>query len=321
MLRAGTDREDYYLFCQQAELPVFVHPWYLDAVCQGGSWDVALIRRDGEVVAAMPYFLKRKGPYHYLTLPPFVKHMGPFLAPSCRDLKREQVLYDELIGQLPSFHAFKQNFHPSVTNWLPFFWRGFRQTTYYTYRLRLQDEAALAGGINRNMRRNLKKAQALLRVMRRDDLAELFRLHSLSFQRQGLANPFSFEQLERHDAALAAHNARQLFFAEDAEGRVHSAACLIWDRHTAYYHLAGDDPDLRQSGSGILLIWEAIRYSREVLGLDVFDFEGSMMKNIEAIRRQFGACQQPYFFVWKYNSRLFRWLEALRTVMERSTVK
>lgn len=312
MLRAGNDREDYREFCQQARLPVFVQPWFLDAVCDGGSWEVALVRKDDEVLAAMPYFMKRKGPFRYLTLPPFVKHMGPFLAPALRDLKHEQALYDQLIDQLPSFHAFKQNFHPSVTNWLPFFWRGFQQTTYYTYRLPLQDEDKLRAGINRNMRRNLKKAQAILRVTQGEDLRAFYRLHSLSFERQGLPNPFTYDQLERHDTALAAHSARQLFFAEDENGRVHSAAYLIWDHRVAYYHLAGDDPDLRQSGSGIFLVWTAIRYAREVLGLEIFDFEGSMLKNVEAIRRQFGAYQQPYFFVWKYNSRLFRWLESLR---------
>jgi hypothetical protein len=134
----------------------------------------------------------------------------------------------------------------------------------------------------------------------------------MSFDRQGLPMPYSGAQFARHDAALAANGARQLFFAVDAQERIHSAAYLIWDKQAAYYHLSGDDPALRESGAGILLIWEAIRYASEVLGLACFDFEGSMLPAVERIRVQFGAVQTPYFFVWKYGSRTFELLEKLK---------
>lgn len=68
----------------------------------------------------------------------------------------------------------------------------------------------------------------------------------------------------------------------------------------------------RNNGAGILLIWEAIRFTKENLGLDTFDFEGSMLPNVEAIRRQFGAVQVPYFTVWKYNSSLLKLLQKIK---------
>jgi hypothetical protein len=77
--------------------------------------------------------------------------------------------------------------------------------------------------------------------------------------------------------------------------------------------MAGDDPALRHSGAGILLAWEAIRYTHEVLKLPIFDFAGSMILPIERVRRQFGALQKPYFRVqkewsplWKMGKILFR---------------
>jgi len=90
-------------------------------------------------------------------------------------------------------------------------------------------------------------------------------------------------------------------------------AYLIWDATTAYFLLAGDDPALRASGAGVLLAWEAICYASEVLGLDCFDFEGSMLPGVERMRVRFGAVQTPYFYVWKHNSRLFELLEKLKT--------
>ena len=305
----------YRAFCATApDVPVFAQPWYLDSCCDGGTWGAVLAEDAGRVVAALPYFEKQKGPFRYATMPAFAKWLGPYLLPEFRGvLKKEHVLLAELIRQLPPFAAFKQNFYPTATNWLPFYWEQFQQTTYYTYRLNgLQQLSQIEAGLNRNARRNIQKAQQQVQVVHDLGAHRFYEINKLSFDRQGLPTPYSWAQFERHDAALAAHGARQLFFAVDAQQRVHSAACLIWDQHTAYYHLAGDDPSLRESGAGLLLIWEAIRYTSEVLSLNCFDFEGSMLPAIERIRVQFGAVQTPYFFVWKYNSRAFELLEKLK---------
>ncbi len=308
-------KDDYRDFCLTApDVPVFAQVWYLDACSTGGAWDVVLARDGGRVVAALPFFYKQKGPFRYATMPPFVKWLGPYLLPEFRGvLKKEHVLLEELLRQLPALAAFKQNLSPTVANWLPFYWQQYRQTTYYTYRLHgLQDLAQVEAGLNRNVRRNIQKAREQVRVVHDLSIEQFYRVNKLSFDRQGLTMPYSWVQFAQHDAALAANRARQLFFAVDAQDRIHSAAYLIWDKQAAYYHLSGDDPALRESGAGILLIWEAIRYTSEVLGLPCFDFEGSMLPAVERIRVQFGAVQTPYFFVWKYNSRAFELLEKLK---------
>ena len=308
-------KDRYRDFCRTApDVPVFAQAWYLDACATGGEWDVALAEDSGRIVAALPYFYKRKGPFRYATMPPFVKMLGPYLLPEYRGvLKKEHLLLQELIKQLPHFAAFKQNFYPTATNWLPFYWLNYRQTTYYTYRLNgLHQLPLIEAGLNRNIRRNIQKAEQQVRVVHHYSAEQFYQLNKMSFDRQGLAMPYSWAQFARHDAALAENGARQMFFAVDAQERIHSAAYLIWDQQAAYYHLSGDDPALRESGAGVLLIWEAIRYASEVLGLACFDFEGSMLPAVERIRVQFGAVQTPYFFVWKYNSRAFELLEKLK---------
>ncbi|MFM9946837.1 MAG: GNAT family N-acetyltransferase [Saprospiraceae bacterium] len=304
----------YRQFCKaNPHLPIFAQDWYLDAVCAGGEWGAATVEEGGQTVAALPYFLKQKGPFRYIAMPPFVKHLGPYLrqADAPYSLTETHRLYDALIEQLPAVDAFEQDFSPIVTNWLPFYWKGYQQSTRYTYRLVLDDLDRIYDGINRNMQRNIRKAQAAVAVTRDGDITDLYRINRLSFDRQALQLPYPFELLKSHDEALLAHNARALFFARDDAGRLHSASCLIHDAETAYYHIAGDDPETRNSGAGILLTWEAIRYTKEVLGLHHFDFEGSMMQNVEAIRRQFGAVQLPYFRVWKTHSRVLRWGRAV----------
>ena len=305
----------YHDFCRAApDVPVFAQPWYLDACAEGGAWDVVLAEEKGRVVASLPYFYKQKGPFRYVTMPAFVKWLGPYVLPEFRGrLPREHELLKALLAQLPDFAAFKQNFYPTVTNWLPFYWENFRQTTFYTYRLhQLQNLAQVEAGLATGIRRDIRLARQKVRVVHDLPLDVFYRTNLLSFTRQGLPAPYSFAQFQRLDAALAATEARQLFFAVDEQGRVHSVAYLIWDATTAYFLLAGDDPALRASGAGVLLAWECIRYASEVLKLECFDFEGSMLPGVERIRVRFGAVQTPYFFVWKYNSRLFELLEKLK---------
>ena len=305
----------YHEFCRTApDVPVFSQPWYLDACAEGGTWDVVLAEEKGRVVAALPYFVKQKGPFRYVTMPPFVKWLGPYLLPEFRGrLPKEHELLKALMAQLPEVAAFKQNFYPTATNWLPFYWEQYRQTTFYTYRLhQLRDLERVEAGLGTGIRRDIRLARQKVRVVHDLTLDEFYRINMLSFTRQGLPAPYSAAQFRRLDAALAAAGSRQLFFAVDALGRVHSVAYLIWDATTAYFLLAGDDPVLRASGAGVLLAWECIRYASEVLKLDCFDFEGSMLPGVERIRVRFGAVQTPYFFVWKYNSRLFELLEKLK---------
>lgn len=303
-----TNQALYRAFCkdQEAWLPVFVQDWYLDAACTGGHWDAAIVTEENsnKVLAAMPYFLKKKIGLKYITMPLFVKMMGPYFAqqPDKPALTRQHELLEKLIASLPKgLVLFAQNFHYNASNWLPFYWAGYKQAGRYSYQLSLVNGLdSVWEGINRNMRRNITKAQSALTLVEDISLEDFWRIHQKSFERQGLRPPYSFEQLKRHHEALQAHQAGRMYGACDPQGVLHSVAYLIWDRHSAYYHLSGDDPALRQSGAGFWLIWEAIRYTHEILHLPVFDFEGSMLRPIEAIRRQFGAQQCPYSFVSRY---------------------
>lgn len=307
---------DYSRFCSDApDMPLFMQGWYLDAVCGNGNWNAALVRKGKRVVGVFPYFLKKKFVWRYVAMPPLCRMMGPYLLPEYRTPRREMPLLQNLVSQLPAFAAFEQDFNYTATNWLPFHWRGYAQTTRYSYTLQLADLKTLRSNLAPDYRNNkLPKAAARVLVRTGYDLDLFSQIHNRSFQRQGLEAPVPLDLLRRLDGVLRERNARAMFFATDQKtGAVHSVAYLAWDQHSAYYLLAGDDPALRRSGAGILLAWEAIRYARETLNLKTFDFAGSMLEPIERVRRQFGAEPKPYFRVrkewswaWKMGKMLLR---------------
>jgi hypothetical protein len=294
---------------------IFAAPWWLDAVAPG-AWAEVVVERGGRVEARLPYVSARRRGLTLLVTPPLTKTLGPWLRPalgkSTTRLEREKELMTELIDGLPAFDHFDQNFHPSVANWLPFHWRGFEETTRYTYVLPdLGDEDALWSGLRENVRRAVRKARRSLEV--RDDLGldAFLDVHAKTFERQGQSMPYARDLVARLDAACTERGCRRTLFAVDAAGAVHAAAYVVWDATSAYYLMGGGDPELRESGAGSLVIWEAIRAAATVA--PQFDFEGSMLEPVERFFRAFGGEQRPYFHVTKTSSRLLKMKRDVRS--------
>ncbi len=285
---------------------IFQQPWWLEVVAPG-QWGEVVVKRGDEGSARMPYVIKKKYGLTALTMPPLTQTLGPWLRPSkakyARQLSEQKQLMNELIGQLPDVDYFCQNFSPYITNWLPFYWRGFTQTTRFTYRLEdLTDLDVIWSGFNENVRNKIRKAQKQVEI--RDDLSiqDFIKINELTFIRQGIELPYSAELVERLHKVCQEHNASKAFFAIDEQDRIHAAIYLVWDSNTAYYLMAGEHPELRKSGANSLLIWEAIKYASTVT--KVFDFEGSMIEPVEEFVRAFGGRQTPYYQITKMSRRM-----------------
>lgn len=308
----------YRAFCvTESSIPIFNRAWWLDATAGDDNWNVAIVERDGKVIAALPYVVKKKYGFTVLTQPPLTQTLGPWLRESTAKyanlLGQQKDLMEELIAQLPDFHHYVQNWHYSQSNWLPFFWNNFKQTTKYTYVLPdLSNEKALWEGLRENIRSDVRKAsrRVNLRVQDDIDVKSFLALNRLVFTRQGRKLPYPESLVERLDNACAERNARKIFIAEDERGRMHAGVYLIWDENSAYYLMGGSDPALRNSGAVSLCVWEAIKFASTVTKR--FDFEGSMLESVERFFRAFGAQQIPYFAVFKTPSKILKCFFFLR---------
>jgi hypothetical protein len=285
---------------------IFEQPWWLQAVAPN-AWGAAEVLRKDEVVARLPYAVKKKLGLTALTMPPLTLTLGPWLKPStakyASQLSQQKELMTSLIEQLPPCDYFSQYFHHSVSNWLPFYWQGFEQTTRYTYVLEaLDDLERVWDQFGKKLRWEIRKAQKQLVV--RTDLAieRFFEINALSFKRQGLNPPYSLDMVRRLDAACAKHQARLVFGAEDARGRLHAASYFVWDKDTTYALMGGSDPDLRSSGADSLVMWEAIQFAATLS--EKFDFGGSMIEPVEHFVRAFGGVQKPYHHVTRFSRRM-----------------
>jgi hypothetical protein len=298
-------------------LPIFSRDWWLDATAGPEGWDAAVVKKGSRIVAAMPYVSRRRFGLRVLSQPPLTPKLGPWFAPvegkPAKKLGTEKDFMQALIDQMPRFDYFTQNWDCSRTNWLPFLWNGFQQTTCYTYVLPdLGDLDRIWSAFDNPTRAECNKASTRYRLEIRDDLPleDFLALNRLTFERQGVQVPYSDDYVRRIDAACAERDCRKFLIAVDPEGRQHAGNYFVWDGCSAYGMMNGADPALRNSGATSLCMWAVIRHAAGVTRQ--FDFAGSMMEPIERFIRGFGAVQVPYFNIRKTPSRLLRIERGLR---------
>lgn len=316
------NKEKYRLFCEvEKSIPIFSQAWWLDSVSEK-SWDVCLVENNNEIIAAMPYIKRKSYGFTLISQPPLTQNLGPWLKYSSvnynKRLSSDKNLMQALVDQLPKYHYFNQNWHYSQVNWLPFYWLGFQQTTRYTYVIEgLADLDFIYKNFTSSYRNKIRKAAKVVTVKQNMKPEDFFEINKKTFIRQSIEIPYTKSFFIKHDNALNEKNSREIFYAIDENGNVHSALYLTWDKISSYVHLVGEDPRYRNSGAGILLIWEAIKYTKNVLNLDVFDFEGSIIESVERVRRDCGGVQKAYHSITHKKSILFETLMFLKSLMSR----
>ncbi|WP_455628739.1 GNAT family N-acetyltransferase [Parabacteroides chinchillae] len=316
-----TNKDKYRLLCTREEsIPIFSRDWWLDAVCGEANWDVLLIEQKGRMQAALPLYIPHRG---IISMPPYTQTMGPWFAKASEDTKyttelgRRQTLCKTFTEALKAYPHFLQNFNYDITDWLPFYWTGYKQTTRYTYLLPdLADLDKIWDNMSANTRRNIQKAKDKHQITVRKGIPaeEFLKVQEMTFQRQQTSNPVDKEVLMDLISVCREREQGDIWGGYDENGQLHAAAFVVWQNNSAYYIAGGGNPDLRESGAHSLILWECIRYTS--LYSTRFDFEGSMLPGVERFFREFGAIQMPFFTITKGKlSLLYRaWLKLGRII-------
>jgi hypothetical protein len=301
-------KEIYRTICSEEEnIPVFSRDWWLDAVC-GDNWKVLLSEKNGKIYAAMPLYVPCKG---VVSMPDYTQTMGIWFASEAEGtkytslLEERQTVAKNFIGELASYQSFLQNFSYEFTDWLPFYWEGYSQTTRYTYILSaIKNFDKLWQGMSQQTRRNINKAQKMnIKVQSGVSIEDFLAVQASTFKRQNKKNKSSNNVLKRLLTVARERKQGEVFGGYDENGLLHAAAFVVWQSNSAYYVAGGSDSALRSSGAHSLVMWEAIQFVSQFT--DKFDFEGSMISGVERFFREFGAVQTPYFSIKKGKLSLF----------------
>lgn len=293
----STSKEKYIKFCDQEadRMRIYHQHWWLDAVCGSDGWEVAVIENAEGVIAALPYHIYKKG---YLTMPEFTQTIGPWIKypdgqKYSKRLSYEKKMINELMDQVPGYKMFSQRIHYQFTNWLPFFWRGFAQTTRYTYVIEdISDTDKVIAGFDHSKRKNIKKARKVVKIHEGLQPEEFYKNHKYTLKKEGKDIAYSYQRFLKVYEAVKEKNAGGIYYAVDEKGNMHAALFIIWDQVSAYDLISTIDTDYRSSGAASLLVAYALEKVKDKV--NVFDFEGSMIEGVENSFRQFGTVQYPY---------------------------
>lgn len=196
---------------------------------------------------------------------------------------------------LPPHKSFMVQYSKDFTDWLPYYWQGYSQTTRYTYRIDLSpgiDVVRMA--IRPDAMKKIRKAERDGLRCTSATVDDLLRLCRISMSRQE-AKGFAAETLQRLAEVAIERHAGEIVGCEDSEGRLLAAVFLAHDHNTAYTIASGQIREGQGRNAGAFALYEAIWRACEMEGIHTFDFEGSMLEGVEGFFRSFGGIQIPYF--------------------------
>lgn len=301
-----TEKEKYQHFCANGYVPVFSQPWWLDAVCGEEHWDVYVVEKGGAYVAAMPYYFEDNNGYKIITKAKNTQNNGiiiryPDEQKYATKLDYEEVIINEIIDYIETLGVdkYEQQYHYEFTNWLPFFWKGYREITRYTYVIDdTLDMKKVEENYTSNVRKNLRKAKKQVHLCENEiSIEKFYEINKMSFERQGKEIPYSLDFVKSIYNAGSKKNAVRILAAEDSAYNIHSVAFLVWDEKAVYYLLNGTNPEFKSSQANCFLIHESIKMASR-MGKR-FDFEGSVIRPIEKAFREYGGVRKPYFRIYK----------------------
>ena len=293
-------KEQYKALCETegSKIPLFLHYWWMETVCRGKCWDVLMVNdKQGRVVAALPYLIGSKMGLRYILQPQLTQYSGPWY-PTC-SLEEEMEAGRQLVAGLKGLGLvyYQQNYSPLVTNWLPYYWAGYRQTTRYTYRIDdISDPQRVFEGFDPSRRqRQIRRTEGVLHPVAVTP-ERFVEFHAAYWVGRGEKDLLSKSFMLSVIRASLERGQGLLMGLEDVDGRLQGARFVVYDDKCAYSLLSAMGEG-HPNGTSARLFFEIIK--RLSGTTQAFDFEGSMDRGVEQSYRLYGARQVPYFRITK----------------------
>ena len=308
-----TNKESYLAFTQNNPVSIYCQSWWMDAICGRENWDVWLYRKGDDILAAMPYYMERRGEYRYITKAPLTQSNGIVFRhdPKAKLQKRasfEEKVIDAAVVWLAKqgLDVYEQQYSHTFTNWQPFFWNRFKCIPRYTYIIEdTSDLEAVQANYSAKLRNDIKKGMKSVASVETLDPDTFYLEHEKIYIKQNLHCPFSYELWMRLYNACIENNSGMTLCIRNHEGEISSLAFFVWDSSYVYLLMGGAIPSHSAENTFSCLVHQGIALASEK-GLG-FDFEGSMIKRIAKAFRDFGGVPMPYYRIRKiYNPDIIR---------------
>lgn len=314
------NKEKYKALCEcETSIPLYLQYWWMETVCMDKNWDVLLYTDNGEITAAMPFLFGKKLWFRYILQPQLTQYTGIWYKPQAFRTENDRLGYekkvvnyffDELKPLKISY--FQQNFSPQFTNWLPFYWKGFSQTTRYTCQIQdISDLDSVFGNFDvKERQKKIRKTEGRYSTVIDITPSEFYDFHQKYWKARGQKDKVSEKFVVNLCTKAIERGNGMIVGLADAAGKKVAMRFVVFDEKSACTLLSARLLDA-ENGVTELLFWRILQMLSGKT--KIFDFEGSMDEGIEYSYRCYGARQVPYFQITKCNSRLFGLLLKIKT--------
>ena len=263
-----TNKERYSEWAQAQEyIPLFMMPWWLDAVCAGKEWDVLLAEdNEGHIVGAMPYMLSKKLWFKYIVMPPYTSVGGIWVTPEMTgDRWKTAEVCRQITEQLDKMGLvyYEQRYLPGSLCVDALRALGFKTRERASYRFEdLSDLDAVIDGFSKTKRRQLQKALSL-HAEHTMDVEDFIRFHHHCLAAKKRKMPYSREFLLVLERKAKRLGQCEILSIHNADGQPLAAAFIVWDKVFMHFVIPCYDPAFGESGASALLVLEALKKARE----------------------------------------------------------
>jgi len=272
-------------------------------IFEGEARAYGIYDKGNNLIGGFSIYKEKRFGFKIYRNPPFTPCIGPFLEIKAKNpvavmnaWKKALSSMADFIEHLP-YSVISIPLNKNIVDTRPFIWKKFKVIPGYTYLLDLGKSIEdVRKGMSAERRNDMNKATRDGLITKLVDNFEMVKSLVLkTFSRQEMT--ISKYYLERILFEFA-NDSNSFAFATFKDDSPIATSFCIYDRETAYYLLGGYDYERKHHGAGALATWEAISYAQS-LGLKYFDFEGSMVPQIERYFRGFGGQLTPYYRINK----------------------
>lgn len=282
----------------------------------GKSWYVAILQCPFQILAVVEneqilagIVLTKDGRNHFAN-PYLGKYLGIYFAnfkgtTYNQETKRRKVT-NLLLTELTKLPTFNYFFHPQFTTYFPFYLKKFDSRLRYSYWINLKDQslATITAKFHTKLRSEIKfSEQKNFQITAAISIDTFVHICQQTFLQKGAKFPFAISFLRNYCQELVTRGILQLTGIKDAQGRVMAVIGVLRTPQTSTLILSGFDKSIMQRGVNEYLIYDSIQ--RAKAQSDFFDFEGSMIPEVESFYRKFGGEYTPYLTIYKNSTKQF----------------
>lgn len=303
-------KDRFEMICRNQPIPLFLTFDWMNAVSD--EWDVLIYEENNIPLSIFVYSLKHKWFNSHLGSPSLTQFNGLYFLSEFNNRKDKLHIQNKIIEyflmSIPSSYNIKLSLHSSILNLQAFYWNGFDLRVRYTYRL-LNIKNYDLSQVSSRTRYEINKCKSKYSLNFTTDANFIYDLREKYVKKRNQRMSYDKNVLNRIVTyCIKNNNGMGFYLTSKLDGSIPAVCFVVRDLTSAYLIIHGSDTNIKDSSTSLLL-FNVVKWASNYV--DIFDFEGSMVKSIESTYRGLGGTQVPYYNISKNSSRIKRFLKSM----------